>query len=81
MFQAKYARHLLKRFHMTDCKSTPTTFLSGVRLEDGRETPLVDSTLYRKIMGILLYLTHSRLDLSYAVGAISRFMKKTHDLD
>jgi hypothetical protein len=45
--QAKYARDLLDIFHMTDCKSAPTPFLSGVKLEDGGETPLVDSTLYR----------------------------------
>jgi hypothetical protein len=45
--QAKYARDLLERFHMIDCKSAPTPFLSGVKLEDGRETPLVDNTLYR----------------------------------
>jgi hypothetical protein len=33
--QAKYARDLLERFHMIDCKSTPTPFLSRVKLEDG----------------------------------------------
>eukprot|EP00253_Pinus_taeda_P003931 PITA_03931 len=33
--QAKYARDLLERFHMTNCKPAPTPFLSGVRLEDG----------------------------------------------
>jgi hypothetical protein len=38
--QAKYARDLLERFHMTDCKSAPTPFLSGINLEDGRDTPL-----------------------------------------
>eukprot|EP00253_Pinus_taeda_P005827 PITA_05827 len=27
--QAKYARDLLERFHMTDCKLAPTLFLSG----------------------------------------------------
>jgi hypothetical protein len=43
--QAKYARDLLEIFHMTDCKSAPTPFLSGVKLEDGGETPLVDNTL------------------------------------
>jgi hypothetical protein len=43
--QAKYARDLLERFHMTDCKSALTPFLSGVKLEDGGETPLVDNTL------------------------------------
>jgi hypothetical protein len=43
--QAKYARDLLERFHMKHCKSDPTPFLSGVKLEDGEETPLVDNTL------------------------------------
>eukprot|EP00253_Pinus_taeda_P033878 PITA_33878 len=44
--QAKYARDLLKRFGMTNCKPAPTPFLSGVHLEDGGDTPLVDNTLY-----------------------------------
>jgi hypothetical protein len=78
--KAKYARDLLERFDMTNCKSASTPFLLGVRLEDGEDTPLVDNTLYRQPMGSLLYLTHSRLDLSYAVGAISRFMQERHEL-
>jgi hypothetical protein len=72
--QAKYARDLLERFHMTNYKSSPNPFLSGVKLEDVEDTPLVDSTLYKQLVGILLYLTHSRLDLSYVVGIVSRFM-------
>eukprot|EP00253_Pinus_taeda_P035142 PITA_35142 len=64
--QAKYARDLLERFHMTHYKPEPTTFLSGVRLEDGGDTPLVNSTLYQQLVGSLLYLTHSKPDLSYA---------------
>ena len=59
--QAKY--DLLERFHMTDYKSSPTPFLSGFKLEDGGETPLVDNTLYRQLVGILLYLTHSKPNL------------------
>jgi hypothetical protein len=78
--QAKYARDILERFHMIDCKSTPTPFLSGVKLEDGGETPLVDKTLYKKLVGILLYITHSILDLSYVVGAVFRFMHESHEL-
>jgi hypothetical protein len=65
---------------MTDCKSSPTPFLSGVKLEDGGETPLVDNTLYRQLVGSLLYLTHSRPYLSYAVGTVSRFMQEPHEL-
>ena len=65
---------------MTDCKSTPTPFLSGVKPKDGGETPLVDSTLYRQLVGIFLYLTHSKPNLSYEVGAVSRFMQESHEL-
>jgi hypothetical protein len=72
--QAKYARDLLEIFHMTDYKSASTPFLSEFKLEDGGETPLVESTLYRQLLGSLLYFTHSRPDLSYAVGAVSKFM-------
>ena len=65
---------------MIDCKSALTHFLSRVRLEDGRDAPLVESTLYKKLVGILLYLTHSRPDLSYAVGVVSRFMQESHEI-
>jgi hypothetical protein len=58
--QAKYAKDLLDRFHMTVCKSAPTPFLSGIRLEDGGDTPLVENTLYRQLVGSLLYLIHTR---------------------
>jgi hypothetical protein len=36
--------------------------------------------LYRQLVGSLLYLTHSRPDLSYVVGAVSRFMQEPHEL-
>jgi hypothetical protein len=65
---------------MTDCKSTPSPFLSGFILEDGGDTPLVENTLYRLLVGSLLYLTHSKQNLSYVVGAVSRFMQELHEL-
>jgi hypothetical protein len=78
--QAMYARDHLEIFHMTYYKSSPTPFLSGFRIEDGGETPLVENTLYRQLVGSLLYFTHSRLDLSYAVGVVSRFMQESHEI-
>jgi hypothetical protein len=70
----------LERFHMIDYKSALTPFPSRVKPEDGGETPLVENTLYRQLVGSLLYLTHSRPYLSYAVGAISRFMQQPHEI-
>jgi hypothetical protein len=72
--RAKYARDLLERFHMTDCKYAPTPFLSRVKLEDGGDTLLVEIRVYKKLVGSFFYLTHSIPDLSYAVGAVSIIM-------
>jgi hypothetical protein len=65
---------------MTVCKFAPTPFLSRFKLEDGRETPLVENTLYIQLVGSLLYLTHSRPDLSYAICVVFRFMQEPHEL-
>jgi hypothetical protein len=61
--QNKYVRDLLDRFHMRYCKYAPTPFLSGIRLEDGGDTPLVENTLYQQLVGILQCLTHTCLDI------------------
>ncbi|KAH9308033.1 hypothetical protein KI387_035944, partial [Taxus chinensis] len=78
--QPKYSLDLLARFHMSDCKSSPTPFLSGIKLVSDCSSPLVDGTLYRQLVGSLIYLTHTRPDLSYAIGIVSRFMQEPHEL-
>ena len=40
----------------------------------------MDCTIYRQLIGSLLYLTHSRPDICYAVNAVSRYMQQPHDL-
>jgi hypothetical protein len=80
MSHSKYARDLLDRFHMTYCKTTPTPFQSGVRLEDDGASPLVDSTRYIQLVWSLLYLTLSQPNVSYVVELVSRYMKGPHEL-
>eukprot|EP00253_Pinus_taeda_P016659 PITA_16659 len=69
--QAKYARDLLERFRMADCKPARTPFLSGVRLEDGGDTPLVDSTLYRQLEPHELHWNAAKRILRYVQGTIT----------
>ena len=59
---------------MKDCKPRKNPFLSGVKLEEAKSTPLVNNTMYRQLVGCLLYLTHTQPDTSYAVHVESRHM-------
>eukprot|EP00253_Pinus_taeda_P020764 PITA_20764 len=42
---------------MEDCKPAPSPFQSGVKLSVSCTSPEVDATLYRQLVGKLLYLT------------------------
>jgi len=79
--QAKYISDLLSRANLTDCKivDTPTELNVRLNLQDGE--PLRDPSLYRHLVGSLVYLTVTRLDISYAVHQVSQFMagpRSTH---
>eukprot|EP00253_Pinus_taeda_P021769 PITA_21769 len=60
---------------MEDCNPSPSPLQSGVKLSVTCTSPEVDATLYRQLVGKLLYLTHTRPDLSFVVSLIARFMQ------
>ena len=64
---------------MEYCKLAPSPFHYGVKLSTTYTFPEVDSTLYRQLVGSILYLTHSRPDLSFAVVRVSRYMQTPHE--
>ena len=78
--QSRYSLDMLRIFHMEDCKQALFPFLSGIILEEGGSTPLVDNTLFRQLIGSLLYLTHSRPYISYIVSVVSRYMHEPHEV-
>ena len=73
---SKYISDLLVKFNMAECRPAPFPFLSGISLEEGKSTPPMDCTIYRQLIGSLLYLTHSRHDICYAVNDVSRYMQQ-----
>ncbi|XP_017618008.1 uncharacterized mitochondrial protein AtMg00810-like [Gossypium arboreum] len=73
--QRKYVQEILKKFQMADCNPVgkPTeTSLKLVKDDNGRD---VDNTLYKQIMGSLMYLTTTRPNITYTVNLICRFME------
>ncbi|XP_051142787.1 uncharacterized mitochondrial protein AtMg00810-like [Andrographis paniculata] len=72
--QAKYASDLLSIAGLTDSKTAPTPLDSDCRLTPMDGVPLDDPTLYRQLVGSLIYLTVTRPDIAYAVHIVSQFM-------
>ena len=73
--QQKYAADILKRFRMEGCNPAETPIPLGTKLSKNDEGPTVDSTLYKILVGSLLYLTATRPDIMYATNFVSRFME------
>ena len=40
----------------------------------------MNCTIYRQLIGSLLYLTHSQPDIYYAMNVVSRYMQQPHDI-
>lgn len=72
--QQKYAKEILIKFKMEECKSTTTPMNQKEKFckEDGAKK--VDEGLYRSLIGCLMYLTATRPDILYVVSLLSRYM-------
>jgi hypothetical protein len=72
--QEKYLREMLKRFQMEDSTpmSTPmnTPMVTGCKLSKDDDSPSVDQSSYRSMIGSLLYIKTSRLDIMHVVGMV-----------
>ena len=78
--QSKYDLDLLNKFNMKDCKPSKTPFLSGVKLEKVGSSPMVNNTLYRQLIGCLIYITHTLPDFYYALSVASIYMDHPHEI-
>ena len=69
--QAKYASDLLSQAGLIDNKTVDTPVELNAHLTPSRGKPLSNSSLYRRLIGSLVYLTVTRPDISYAVHQVS----------
>ena len=66
--QSKYANNLVKKFGLESASSVRTPMSPNVKLTVNSLGKSVDPTLYRSMIGSLLYLIANIPDISYCVG-------------
>ncbi|RVW69137.1 Retrovirus-related Pol polyprotein from transposon RE1 [Vitis vinifera] len=72
--QRKYILDLLKKTGMLGCKPIDTPMDSQKKLGIEKESTPVDRGRYQWLVGRLIYLSHTRPDIGFAVSAVSQFM-------
>ncbi|GKA47590.1 retrovirus-related pol polyprotein from transposon TNT 1-94 [Tanacetum coccineum] len=77
--QQRYAIEILTRFNMLDCNAVVNPIVPGCKLKQEEGGP-VDETLFKKLVGSLMYITTTRPDIQFVVSYISRFMSKPTDV-
>ncbi|KAD2805312.1 hypothetical protein E3N88_38689 [Mikania micrantha] len=79
--QSKYTKELLKKFDLQNCKQCSNPMSSTTQLDADLKGKSVDETLYRCMIGSLMYLTASRPDIMFATCVCARFQaapKESH---
>lgn len=72
--QGRYDLKILKRFRMQDCRPMATPMVINWNKIDASGDKEVDFTLYRQLIGSLMYLVNTRPDICFVINTLSQFM-------
>jgi len=75
LLQRQYALNKLSKYGMTGCKPISIPLEQNVKLSVDERNLVEDTTMYKCIVGNLIYMTIIRPDLSYVIGMLSPFMQ------
>ena len=79
--QSKYAKNLVKKFGLETSKYLKTPMGTNDKLFKDDNGVSIDPTLFRSMIGSLLYLTASRPGICFSVGVCARYQgnpKESH---
>ena len=74
MCQRKYVREVLARFGMYDSKLVGNPIVPDTRLSKDEKGTKINSTMFKQVVGSLMYLTTTRPNIMFGVSLISRYM-------
>ncbi|GKC46319.1 retrovirus-related pol polyprotein from transposon TNT 1-94, partial [Tanacetum coccineum] len=74
--QSKYASEIVKKYGLHSTNSVDTPMIENKKLDEDLQGKLVDATLYRDMIGSLMYLTSSRPDLNNDVCLCAWYQAK-----
>lgn len=72
--QRKYVLDLLKETGMLGCKPSDTPISPNHKLGESLDGVPVDKGRYQRLVGRLIYLSHTRPDIAFAVSVVSQYM-------
>lgn len=72
--QSKYIDNILGQTHLSDTRVADSPLELNVKYASSDGVRLPDPTLYRTLVGSLVYLTTTRPDIAYDVDVVSQFV-------
>jgi hypothetical protein len=72
--QGKYETNILSKFQMEDCRPMSTPMITNWKKLSASDSQVVDATLYMQLIGSLMYLVNTRLDICFVVNTLSQYM-------
>ena len=79
MSQRKHVLDLLKETWMIECRPVDTPMDLNHKLADIKDGTSVDTARYQKLVGKLIYLAHTCLDIAFSMSVVSLFMHSLYE--
>lgn len=72
--QWNYVLDLLSETILLGCKAAETSIEPNLKLQSAKPENVLNKEQYQRLVGRLIYLSHTRPDLAFAISMVSQFM-------